>query len=318
MSSVRHDALLQKEDLRAIESVLYEPVKKELTARQFMHVNSSFVPYAQEIGYDWYSMKGSAKILAAGGSAKDVPFVGEDGGRETQKVYDIITGIRYTRTERMAVAARNSLGKGPTVSLDMIRVTTARRFVAETENKIAFVGDKDHKIQGLLNFTGIKTEDVAGGANGSTVQEKRKWSNKTPQEILKDLLAGRTEAKQKKLFKANVLLISSNAYNQLLKPFSDLSDKTVLDWLRGQQDFKFEQILECEELDKEYNKISGDVDVFCICDNRPEVLELAIVEDLTLGEPVYDLIGTSEMTVTERIGGIILRHPTSVYIGKGI
>ena len=80
--SIRQDAILRKEDLLAIENVLYEVKKEELVARQFLKVNNSYPVYAREIGYDWYDMAGSAKILASGASAKDVPFVGEKGGRE--------------------------------------------------------------------------------------------------------------------------------------------------------------------------------------------------------------------------------------------
>lgn len=315
MSSVRQDAFLRKEDLLAIENILYEPIEKELTARQFLRVNASFPAFAQEIGYEWYKPEGSAKILAAGASAKDIPFVGEDGGRETQKVYEIATGIRYSKAERMAMEAKRTFGKGPSFNLDTVRISTARRYIAEKENKIAFVGDANFGIKGLLNFPGVQSASVAEGKAGTN---KKLWENKTPQEILKDLLAGRTAARHKRLFSANVLLIAANAYNQLLKPYSELSDKTVLDWLRGQNDFRFDTIIECEELDKEYNGIAGSLDCFCICDNRPEVLELAVVEDITLGEPVYDILGTAEMTVTERIGGIILRHPSSVFIGTGI
>lgn len=317
-NEVRQDSLLRQEDILAIENVLYEPVKKELVARQFLNVNTNFPPYAQEVGYDWYDVTGSAKILASGGSAKDIPFVGEKGGRESKKVYDIATGIRYTKAERLAMQAKATLGKGPVVNLDTTRVTTARRFVSEKENSIVFVGDKNHNIKGINNHPGIQIEFVAEGATGVDAAAKRLWDNKTPLEILEDLRIGRMKAKKKKLFWANVLLIASEAYHALLKPYSEHSDKTILEWLRSQRDFKFDKILEVEELDAEYNGIAGDVNCFCIMDNRPEIIELAVIEDLTLGDPVYDIIGTSEQAVTERTAGIFLRHPSSVYIGKGI
>jgi hypothetical protein len=204
------------------------------------------------------------------------------------------------------------------MNLETTRVSSARRYVAEKENKLAFTGDPDYNISGLLNHEGIQVSSVAEGATGATSTAKKLWANKTPQEILEDLRTGRKLARKKKLFQANVLLVASNAYNELLKPYSDFSDKTVLDWLRGQKDFNFEMILEAEELDSDQNGLTGAVDCFCICDNRSEVLELAIVEDLKLGDPVYDILGTSEMAVTERTAGIILRHPASVFIGKGI
>ena len=91
--------LIRQEDLRQIEQTLYTPKESELVGRRILRVNTNFSPFASEIGFDWYSRKGSAKILAIGAGAKDVPFVSEDGGRSVQKVYDIVSGIRFTLKE---------------------------------------------------------------------------------------------------------------------------------------------------------------------------------------------------------------------------
>jgi hypothetical protein len=312
----RFDAvLLRKEDLLAIENVLYEAKKEELVARQFLNVNTNFPPYAMEIGYDWFDVAGSAKILAAGASAKDVPFVGEKGGRETMKVYSIATGIRYTKAERMAAQARNALGKGPQISLDTTRVATARRFVAEMENKLAFVGDASHNIKGILNHPGITAEDVAASGTGANDAAKRLWANKAPKLILKDLLAGKKKVEQGNIFKARVLILDSDHYNALLEPYSDYSPMTVLSWLQKEGAY-FEKIVVTNSIASTVNGLN--VGCFVILDNAPEIVELAVPMDLTLGEPVYDLLGTSEQVVEERTAGCIIRHPAAIYVGKGI
>lgn len=310
--AVKHDVVLSSADLLAIENTLYEPKKEELVARQFLRANSNFPPFAMEIGYDWYDRTGSAKILAAGASAKDIPFVGEKGGREVMKVYDIATGVRYTRAEIMAMQAKSALSKGPVVNLDTTRVATARRFVAETENRLAFVGDSSHNIKGILNMSGITAENVAASGTGSS----RLWSAKTPKLKLADLLAGKKAVEKGNLFKARVLLIDADHYNQLLEPFSDSSPMTVLKWLQSEGAF-FEKIIVTSAMAKEHNGFST-VDAFAILDNDPEVVELAVVEDLTLGDPVYDIMGTSEQAVIERTAGCIIRHPSAIYVGKGI
>lgn len=316
--TIRQDAfLLRKEDLLAIENELYEVKKEELVARQFLNINNNFPAYAQEIGYDWYDMAGSAKILAAGASANDVPFVGEKGGRETMKVYTIATGIKYEKAERLALQAKAALGKGPSVSLDTMRVGTARRFVAETENRLVFVGDTKHKIPGLLNKTGITIENAALGATGSTDAEKRLWAKKTPKEKLKDLLIGKSTVEKGNLFKARVLLLDSDRFNSLLEPYSDQSPMTVLKWLQSEGAF-FEKIIVSNHMSAAYNGITGNVNAFCILDNDPRVVQLAVPQDMELGEPVYDILGTSEQAVTERTAGCIIRHPSGIYVAKGI
>ena len=310
---------LQKDDMLAIENTLYEVIKEELVARQFLHLNTSFDPFVSEIGYDWYDITGSAKIFAAGASANDIPFVGEKGGREVMKVYDVLTGIKYSKAERRASQAKAALGKGPACSLDVVRVATARRFISETENRIAFVGDTTHNIKGLLNHPGVTSVQVAQGAKGANAAEKRSWVNKTPQEILEDLRIAKGVVEKKNIFKAKVLALAPGQYNILLRPYSDMSPMTVLSWLQSQGQF-FEQIVVASELSKENNgfKTAGvQEDCFAILDNRREIIELALVQDIEMGDPVYDVIGTSSQSVGERTAGCIIRHPSAIYIGKG-
>lgn len=309
------NGFFRKEDQLAIENTLYEVKKEELVARRFLKVNDSYPEYALEIGYDWFDHAGSAKILAAGASAKDIPFVGEKGGRETRKVYTIATGIRYTKAERAAAAAKAALGKGPSVNLDTTRVKGARRFVAETENRIVFTGDKTHNIKGLLNHPGINIADVAQGTTGSTAAAKMLWANKTPQEILDDILAAKTKLEKGNVFKAKVLLLDSDHYNRLLKPYSAMNPMTVLKWLQTEGAY-FEDIIVTSQMSAALNSLS--VGAFALIDNDPEVMELALTYDLTLGAPVFDILETSEQAVTEGTGGLTLRHPSGVYIAKGI
>ena len=73
-------SILREQDLRQIEQTLYTPKENELVARKILRVNTNYNKFASSVGYHWYSRKGSAKIFASGASAKDVPFVGEDGG----------------------------------------------------------------------------------------------------------------------------------------------------------------------------------------------------------------------------------------------
>lgn len=308
---LRQDGVFfREEDLIAIENVLYTPKDEELVARKFISVNTAFAPFAVEIGYDWYERTGSAKILSAGAGAKDIPFVGEKGGRETLKVYTIATGIRYTKEERQAAQAKSALGKGASVSLDTLRVETARRYIAEVENKLAFVGSTSHGIKGILNHTGITAETVAKGAGNKTT-----WADKTPVEKLKDLLTAKAKVEKGNLFKARVLLLDSDAYNSLLLPYSDSSPMTVLAWIQSQGAY-FEKIISTSAMSSENNTLGADA--FCVMDSAREIVELAVIEDLVLGNPVYDIIGTSEQGVTERCAGCIIRHPAAIYVGKGI
>ena len=313
-------SLFTPDDFLQISNTLYTPKENEMIARRLFRINTSYAPYAREIGYDYYERTGSAKILAAGGGAKDIPFVGEKGGRVTQQVYDIVTGIRYTEAERMAMAAKRALGKGPNIGLDTLRVDTARRYISEKENALAFVGDTDYGIKGIFDTTYYganlgTSEDVAQGATGATAAAKRLWSNKTASEILTDLLTAKQTIEEEGLFVAKTLVLPPDRYNQLLKPFSTSTSLTVLDWLRSSGMY-FDNIITSRIMKTSNN---GDtVDWFMVIDNDPEVVELAITNDINMGDPVYDIVGTMEMAVKESFGGVIVRHPSGLYIGKGI
>jgi hypothetical protein len=306
--------LFTNDDFLQISNVLYSPKEEEMIARTLFKMNTSYAPYALEIGYDYYQRTGSAKILAKGGSAKDIPFVGEKGGRVTQKVYDIVTGIRYTQAERDAIAAKRALGKGPAIQLDTLRVSTARRYILETENAMTFKGDATYNVKGIFDSSFYGTdlgtrETVATGTGGYT------WAEKTAAEILTDLEKAVSTVEADGIFKARTLVLPPAQYNRLRKPFSTSVPMTLLQWLNSEGMY-FENIVTSRVMKAANN---GDtVDYFMVIDNDPEVVELAITNDIHLGDPVYDIVGTMEMAAMESYGGILLRHPAAVYIGKGI
>lgn len=307
-------SLFSADDFLQIENVLYTPREEEMVARKLLRMNNSYASYAQEIGYDYYERTGSATILAAGGSAKDVPFVGEIGGRVTQKVFDIATGIRWTRAEREAIAAKRAIGKGPAVQIDTLRVETARRYIFEKENNLTFVGDSKYGIKGIFDTsfygTGLGTsETVATGVGGYT------WAEKTAAEILTDLRTAVETVENDGLFKARTLVLSPKAMNQLRQPYSAYALDTLLKWIESEGMY-FENIVTTRSMLATNN---GDtVDYFMVLDTDPEIIELAITQDINLLDPVYDLVGTMEQAVMERYGGVIFRHPAGCYIGKGI
>jgi hypothetical protein len=309
--------LFTNDDFLQIENTLYTVKEEELAHRKIFSVNSTYARYAEEIGYDYYQREGSAKILAKGGSAKDIPFVGEKGGRVTQKAYTVVSGIRYSKAEQEATQAKRALGKGPAIQLDTLRVASARRFINETEAKIAFTGDTEYGIKGIFDSSFYGTnlgtkESVATGTGGYL------WSQKTAREILTDLETGMNKVEEKGLFKAKTLVLSPQHYNRLRKPFSDTGDsRTLLTWLNSEGMF-FQQIVVTNQMLSTYNGDTSSYNYFMILDNDPEIVQLALLFDIELGEPVYDIVGTMEQAVMLKTGGIMLRHPSAVYIGYRI
>jgi hypothetical protein len=319
--AIFESGLFTDDDFLQIENVLYSPKEQELIHRSIFNINDSWASFAREIGYDYMIKQGRAKIISHGGGAKDIPFVGEKGGRATQKVYTIGTGIHFTKAEQRAQAAKRALGKGPAIQLDTTRVATARRFVFEEEARIAFVGDSEYNMTGIFDDSfytanlGTK-ENVAQGAVGVGAAAKRLWSNKTALEILTDLQRGKSVVQGDALYEAKVLALPPAQFERLTLPFSPTGDsRTLMTWLRSEGMF-FNQIVKSNRLKAVNN---GDtVDYMMILDNDPENVELSLVNDIFLGDPIFDLVGTMEQAVMLDTAGIIVRRPQALYIGKGI
>jgi hypothetical protein len=315
--------LFPEADLQHISNILFEPKVEELKHRVVFDINEEYDSGAMEIGYDVYDRTGAAKVFAGRASAKDLPKVGDKKTRLTQKTYEIGDAIEYKRAELEAADAARRLGKGPALRLDSLRPATARRYIWEQESRLAYAGDSDLGVRGIFDNTFYgndatkygKKEDVAQGAYSGTVAQKRQWVNKTPQEIIEDLLTAKVFVEDGDIFQARTLVLPSTQYNRLKKPYGADTPQTTLKFIEQEGDY-FQNIIMDNRLKAGNN---GDtVDYFMVLDNRPEIVQLAVLQDIRLFNPVFDTLENSEQAVTLVTGGIILRYPMAVYIGKGI
>ena len=301
-------SLLTQEDLRQIESVLYREKEDELIGREVFNVNTSWTPGAEEIGFDSYSRQGSAKILAAGGGAADVPMVDGDKVRHTQKVFTLADGFNIDRRRLKAIEAANVLGKGPQINDETLKIETARRFMAELEDRIIFNGDTDHGIDGVLTHTGISSE----AATSATA-----WASATPTQILADLREAKNELEKDGFFNSRVLILSPTSWNVLQQPFSTETIITIAQWLQSQGAY-FDKVVKSRAMLDAFNGASFSSDIFMVVDNDPENIELALVEDMVMNEPDTDFLGDMKFSVVEEFGGPMIRHPSAIAVRTGI
>lgn len=303
-SQVTTDGLLTEGDLLYIESVLLQPVQEELQLRKIFRVNGTYPRFAREVGYDVYKRKGEAAVVAAGGRSKDTPFVGDDIERVTQPAVDIEIGVEYTKDDLEAAQARRALGKGPAFSLDQSRVENARRYVAEKEDQIGLNGSKPHKVDGLLTKDGVQLQNVAD------------VSAQDSDAFLEILHASKVAIEGSGHFKSRTLMLTPADYLAMLKPLTTngtVSTLTLYEWFK-QNGLFFENIITTNAL-RAANNVHGR-DLFVVCDSSPQVGELIVVKDIELGPPDTDWKGVTRMLVSERFGGISLKYPEAVYIGK--
>ena len=313
-------------DLLQIEQTLYEPKQYIPSAREIFAVNRSFSPGLAEYGYDVYKRTGSALITSRSPNAQDIPNVGEIMSRVTFKPYYISSMYRYTREERAAMATQQQFGKGAYFPLDVKRIEAVRRFIDEQENQTFYKGNSTLNITGLFNFTDgtstITPTAVAEGAAGTGVQ-KKKWAFKTGQEIIADLITAKKTASRNGLYNPDTLLLSVDSAFELQKPYSSQASTPVIQWLTGESGM-FKNIKTIKECSKAFNGIAPTYDsnagteAFVVFENNSSIIEMAVIEDLTLLNGVYDEVETWKQVAQMKAGGAIIRYPEAIYIGRDI
>lgn len=294
----RQDALIRPEDLEAIDRVVYEPKKEELIGRTLFNVKSDVPAAAETYGYDVITRSGSAKVLAPG--ADDIPLVDADKRREKVDIYSIAAGIRYSVQE-----IRQAQATG--IPIDAMKAETARRAIAEKENRIIWHGDKKYNIPGVVNAEGIQTLAVDNGAGGSA-----KWKDKTGREIVSDLRKARSLVNRLPGHKANTLVLTPAGMEALETEYNSNTDKTVLEYIRDQD--WFSNIVATSDLEGQ-----GDAgtDCFLVLDNSPSVIQILITMDIVRHPEEYKF-PNYKVPFEERLGGAVVRYPMAIVRGDGI
>ena len=288
------------QDLEAIDSTLYAPKEEELLARTLFNVKTDVDPGAEQYSYDVIKRSGAAKILAPG--ADDIPLVEVDMERNTLKIYSIATGFKVSIQEMRQV--RLTAG----MSIDTTKAGVARRVVAEKENKLAFVGDSNYNISGLLNTTGIQSDLVDNTGTGDTTE----WVNKTGLQIIADIRQARAKVDKLPGHTADTLVLPSEHYEMLQIPVSEYDTRPIMDYLMNVGWFST-----IEKSDDLVGAGTGDSDSFVVMDTNPEVVELLVPMDITRHEEEY-AFPNMKVPVEERTGGLIIRYPMAICRADGI
>ena len=291
-------SLLRPQDLQAIDNKIYEPHKEELKARNIFAVKTDIPAGAETYAYDVFTRSGAAKILAPG--ASDIPLVDADLERHTVKIYSIAAGINITVQE-----LRQAEMAGMTV--ETVKVDTARKAIAEKENNIAFVGDAKHNIKGLTDATGIQVFAVPQGAKGNTT-----WADKTADEIVADIRKAKNKVNKLNGHTADTLLVTPDSFEELEKPFNEFTKQTVLEYIQSQRWFTRIEVL--NDIAKQGTAGSN---CFVVLDSSPDVVQLGVPMDITRHETEYSF-PNYKVPFEERTTGLIVRYPMAIVRGEGI
>ena len=161
-------------ELDHVKAQSYDVVYPELTALTLFPISNEVSPGAETVTYYSYDRTGVAKII--NNYATDLPRADVKGKPTTAYVKSVGDSYGYSVQEMRASRMASK-------SLDVRKAEAARYAVDFELNRIAWAGDKENGLIGVLSpENDIPLYAVPNGASGKT-----SWESKTADEILADL-----------------------------------------------------------------------------------------------------------------------------------
>ncbi len=283
------DEVIHPRDVIHIREQVVEPRLEDLTARRIFPPGEEADESDQVYLYEEVTREGSARI---GGYHDDPPLVDEHVTPRHRIIYPILSGFTFDIDD---VRAARDKGR----PIRPRKANEARRFVAETENALAFNGHSDYGIEGMSNKTGRISNAVPNG----------NWSDSatTAADIYDDIRDVWGRQSQESGLTPQVLVVSDTDFPALQKR-SDNSDRTVMEMVQDAGMFPRGIFMDA-------SLAAGSLFVL---DNRPENMVLEIPRDIDATDPLQKGNWRWQVGVEERTTGLIVFHATAVAEGTGI
>lgn len=285
-----------------IESQVWETRYPDITYQDFVPLDFSAPEWIKTVTYMSRDMTGKAKFM--NGSGSDFPLVGLT--REKFETNVEMAGIGYDYTIEELEQAR-MLG----LSLTSDKAAAARRAYEELCEDVAYTGDATKNWQGLFNSSSVTAANVATGVGGLL------WSQKTPDEILKDVNTALTGIWTTTLGSviADTLLIPLAQYALIsTMRVSSTSDRTVLSWIT--ENNIYTQITG-KKLTIRANRFlatagAGGTARMVAYRKHPEVVKMHIPMRLRFMQPQGPYGVRYEVPAIFRLGGVDVRLPKEI------
>ncbi len=298
-------------ELDYVKSQSYDVEYPEFTALKLFPMSSEIDPGAETATYYSYDKVGLAKIIS--NYATDLPRADVKGKPTTAIIKSIGDSYGYSIQE---MRASRMAGK----SLDTRKAESARYQIDYLTNKIAWNGDKETGLRGVLSTDNdVPLYVPANGAKGTT-----KWPDKTEDEILADItgMLKQMARTTKKVEKPDTLALPSEAYIEIQNRRIEGTATTVLKYIQDNiTDIK--DIVPCPELDPdsiETNPYAAETDgqgVMLLFKN--DARKLTIEHPLPFMQYPVQTQGLEMIVPCEaRTAGAMIYYPMSLLICVGI
>jgi len=288
--------------LEYIESEIYRTLYVPAEARHHFPVASEGGDWVSETSYEVWDETSRATILNNYNST-DVKIISQAAKKVTSVVRELGIGYAYSVKE-LAQAAHTNM------QLTAERARIARDGIEILMDELAWFGDENSGIDGILNNTEIPRGDVDNGVGGFP-----EWSTKTPLEIEKDV----REAWQDIVSATNrkhipdTLILPTKQRLQLSEPISKDNNTTIEDRIK----LSCKGLVNIEAVPRIEGQGTGGADFFMLYRKDKRLLNLAIPMEINMEAPEKrDFMWQVLMRLST--AGVIVRYPLSLSIKEMI
>jgi hypothetical protein len=295
-------------ELDYIKSQTYDVLYPEFNALKLFPVTSEVDIGAESVTFYSYDKTGMAKIIQ--NYATDLPRVDVKGKPTSVPIKSIGASYGYSVQE---MRASRMAGK----SLDVRKGDTAKYVIDRKINEIAWSGDEDTGLLGVLSPTNdIPMYTLPTNAGGGST----KFADKTPQECLNDVKAilSYVDVLTKSVERPDTLALPADAYNYLAHtPRSDNSDYSILKWILENMT-ELKEIVKVPELNADSNitPYSGQGVAFLF---KKDPMKFSIEIPLPFYQhPIQPKGLEFEVPCEARVAGAIIYYPLAQLIIPGV
>lgn len=300
-------------ELDFVKAQSYDVEYPELTALSLFPASSEADEGAETITYYTYDKTGVAKIID--NYSTDLPRADVDGTPSYAKIKSLGASYGYSAQE---MRASRLAGK----SLDSRKAESARYAIDSATNRIAWAGDKNSGLMGVLSEgQNIPMFTILTGAESG----KTSWLEKTADEILDDIngMAKTVSRLTKNVERPDTLCVPADVFMHISTKRIDGIDKTVKNFLLENSPY-IKDIVSAAELDADSvdtnpyakNTAGGKGVAFLFTKDKRK---LSLENPMPYNQYPVQVKGLETVVPCEaRTAGVIVYYPMSAIIAVGV
>ena len=297
-----NESMFFARQLEAIKAQTYDVKRANLNALQLMPVSTDVPEGATTITYRQYDTVGMAKVIA--NYANDLPRADVTGKEFTSNIRSIGNAFGYNTQE-----IRSAIFAG--VNLPSRKAMAATRAHQEKINALAFTGDADHGLPGLISNTNVPEVTLLADGTGTS----KTFASKTADKIVRDVnsLINKIISQSKGVHRATEVWMPVEQYALIATTQnSTASDTTILQFLQQvHPGVTFRQVVELDGAGA-----SGADRMYAIENSRDNwAIEIPMM--MKMYSPQQKGL-EFEVPVESRFGGVIIEYPLALVFCDGV